>query len=329
MAEFPRTTVGGVSVSRMIIGTNWFLGYSHTSAAKDRFITSYQTAKNIADIITVFLDNGVDTLMGMTQPILQEAIQTAQDRTGRKVITIYTPSFNVLPGGPPESEPERMFDYCQKVGATFCFPHTSTTDLLIDRMHGIIRDIDKYTHMIRERGMIPGLSTHMPEAVTIADQTGADIETYVQIYNAIGFLMAVEVDWEMRVIQKAKKPVMTIKPMARPPFAAGWIGIFMEHHPRSGYGYGRHHYPGRSPRGDRPVVRFPGKTPAGQPASVDAQQKTAPKLKRLFHPPGGFFDKPPVAFFVGIRPAARVRSHHMVSQALVEAPGVLIDLGYV
>jgi hypothetical protein len=214
MAEFPRTTVGGVSVSRMIIGTNWFLGYSHTSAAKDRFITSYQTANNIADIITVFLDNGVDTLMGMTQPILQEAIQIAQDRTGRKVITIYTPSFNVLPGGPPDSEPERMFDYCQKAGATFCFPHTSTTDVLIDRMHGVIRDIDKYTRMIRERGMIPGLSTHMPEAVTIADQTGADIETYVQIYNAIGFLMIVEVDWEMRVIQKAKKPVMTIKPMA-------------------------------------------------------------------------------------------------------------------
>ncbi len=214
MAEFPRTTVGGISVSRMIIGTNWFLGYSHTSAAKDRFITSYQTAKNIADIITVFLDNGVDTLMGMPQPILQEAIQAAQDRTGRKVITVYTPAFNVLPGGPAESEPERVFDNCQKLGATFCFPHTSTTDLLIDRMHSVIRDIDKYTHMIRERGMIPGLSTHMPEAVTIADQTGADIETYVQIYNAIGFLMAVEVDWEMRVIQKAKKPVMTIKSMA-------------------------------------------------------------------------------------------------------------------
>ena len=214
MAEFQRTTVGGVSVSRMIIGTNWFLGYSHTSAAKDRFITSYQTAKNIADIITVFLDNGVDTLMGMTQPILQEAIQIAQERTGRKVITIYTPGFNVLPGGPPESEPERVFDYCQKVGATFCFPHTSTTDVLVDRMHGVIRDIDKYTRMIRERGMIPGLSTHLPESVTIADATGADIESYVQIYNAIGFLMAVEVDWEMRVIQKARKPVMTIKPMA-------------------------------------------------------------------------------------------------------------------
>jgi len=32
---FPRTTVGGVSLPRMIIGTNWFLGWSHTTAAKD------------------------------------------------------------------------------------------------------------------------------------------------------------------------------------------------------------------------------------------------------------------------------------------------------
>lgn len=214
MAEFQRTIVGGISVSRMIIGTNWFLGYSHTSAAKDRFITSYQTSKNIADILEVYLKNGVDTLMGMTQPILNDAIQIAQERTGRKIITIYTPGFNVLPGGPAESEPEAVFDRCQKLGATFCFPHTSTTDILIDRMHNVIRDYDRYARMIRDRGMIPGLSTHMPEAVTIADQSGADVEAYVQIYNAIGFLMALEVDWEMRIIRNAKKPVMTIKSMA-------------------------------------------------------------------------------------------------------------------
>jgi hypothetical protein len=68
--------------------------------------------------------------------------------------------------------------------------------------------------MIRERGMIPGLSTHMPESLIYADKTGADIETYIQIYNAAGFLMQVEADWIMRVIQNAKKPVMTIKPLA-------------------------------------------------------------------------------------------------------------------
>ena len=64
MDDFVRTVVGGVSVSRMIIGTNWFLGYSHTSGAKDRFITGYQTRERIAGILEVFLQNGIDTIMG-------------------------------------------------------------------------------------------------------------------------------------------------------------------------------------------------------------------------------------------------------------------------
>ena len=73
MNEFPLTLmVGGVSLSRMIIGINWFLGWSHTSAAKDRFIKSYQTRSNIADILTVFLEHGIDTIMGLPIPPLPE-----------------------------------------------------------------------------------------------------------------------------------------------------------------------------------------------------------------------------------------------------------------
>ena len=214
MVDFPRTVVGGVSLSRMIIGTNWFLGYSHTSIAKDKFIREFQSRERIADILTVFLRHGVDAVMGMPVPLLSEAIRDAQDRVGRKMILIATPSFNVAPGGPKENEPEVVFDRCQALGATFCFPHTSVTDVLIDKRAGVIRDLDRYTQMIRERGMIPGLSTHEPESVIFADRTGADVATYIQIYNAIGFLMHIEVDWAMRIIRDAKKPVMTIKPMA-------------------------------------------------------------------------------------------------------------------
>jgi hypothetical protein len=212
--DFPRTTVGGVSVSRLIIGTNWFLGFSHTSVAKDRFIKEYQTSENIADILTVFMSRGVDTIMGMPEPILREAIEIAEHRTGRKTILILTPIFNILPGGPPETEPGAMFDRCKELGATFCMPHQSITDALMDRMHKEIRNIDVYTSMIRERGMIPGLSTHMPETIGYADSRGADVETYIQIYNSAGFLMQVEADWVMRIIKGAKKPVMTIKPLA-------------------------------------------------------------------------------------------------------------------
>jgi len=214
MTDFPRTTVGGVSLSRLIIGTNWFLGYSHTSHAKDQFIKDLQTAEKIADVLCTFLEYGVDTVMGPASQLLGDAVQIAQERTGKEMIVVLTPSFNFLPGGPEEMEPERQFDFCKELGATFCFPHQSVTDSILDRMHRTIRGMDQYSAMIRERGMIPGLSTHAPESIIIADESGADVETYISLYNAIGFLMQVEVDWIMRVIHKAQKPVMTIKPLA-------------------------------------------------------------------------------------------------------------------
>ena len=214
MSEFPRTMVGGVSLPRLIAGTNWFLGYSHTTPAKDRFITEHQTRERIAAILTVFLESGIDAVMAPLSPHLDHAIQQAEDRTGRRMIRILTPSFNITPGGDPDNDPEAVFDRARELGATFCFPHQCVIDALIDRRDHQIRDIDTYTRMIRERGMIPGLSTHMPESVVYADRTGADVETYVQLYNAAGFLMQVEADWIMKIINEAHKPVMTIKPLA-------------------------------------------------------------------------------------------------------------------
>lgn len=218
--SFPRTEVGGVSLSRLIIGSNWFLGYSHTSVAKDRFIKSYQSRQSIVEILKVFLGAGVDTVMGPPNPLLIDALNEAEQQTGKGTIRILTPGFNIW-GDPTngssilaDREAGEAFDVCAKMGATFCMPHQMVTDALLDKRLRVIRDLDVYTKMIRERDMIPGLSTHMPEAIKYADAQGADVASYIQIYNALGFLMQVEVDWVMRVIREAKKPVMTIKPLA-------------------------------------------------------------------------------------------------------------------
>lgn len=215
MSDFPRTTVGGISLPRLIIGTNWFLGYSHTSLAKDKFIKEHQTRQKISAVLELFLKSSIDAVMGPPSDLLEEAIQEAEQRTGKPMIRIITPSFNIKPGGDPEENPEAVLDRCKrKLHATICMPHQTVTDALLDRRSEEIRDLKLYTHMIRARGMIPGLSTHLPETVLIADRMQADVETYIQIYNAAGFLMPVEADWAMRIIQNARKPVMTIKPLA-------------------------------------------------------------------------------------------------------------------
>jgi len=227
---FPRTTIGGVSVSRMIIGTNGFIGCSHNTAARDTFLQQHMERKKVADILEVFLNAGVDTIMGQFQ-LAAEAVKDAQDRTGKKMIVITTPGLPVCPAVPhhPMVSPTvrassdwgldvdavaRTLDGEAKGGATFFLPHQGTTDTLLDRATHTIRYMDVIARMIRERGMIPGLSTHMPESIVYADETNLDVDTYISIYNAMGFLMQVEVDWTSRIIHQAKKPVITIKPMA-------------------------------------------------------------------------------------------------------------------
>jgi len=218
--KFPRTVVGGISLSRMIIGTNWFLGYSHTTLAKDRYIKeNVMDRKKIADIIEVFLRSGVDAIMGqLNNPIMIDAIKDAEDRTGTGVVRISTPSFTVTSRtateGLDRGEVERILDAEAKLGVKIVMPHTSTTDCLVDNCTQEIRHIHMFCSMARERNMVPGLSTHIPQAIVYADKTGVDVETYIAIYNAIGFLMQVEVDWTASIIRNAKKPVMVIKPMA-------------------------------------------------------------------------------------------------------------------
>jgi len=220
MSEFPRTEIDGISVSRMIIGTNWFLGYCHCTGAKSRSVQRLLTGpQRIADIIEVFFRAGVDTIMcPHTETCMPEAIAEAEQRTGVKAVIISTPSFTTTPRTPFDgfdlAELEATLDKEVDKGVSVCMPHVSTTDKMVDKCTREIRQMDTVCRMIRERGMVPGLSTHTPETVVFADETGLDIEAYIQIFNAMGFLMQVEVDWVARLINNAKKPVITIKPMA-------------------------------------------------------------------------------------------------------------------
>ncbi len=220
MSEFPRTMVEGVSMPRMIVGTNWFLGYSHCTKAKSEFIKEFfPDYKKIADILEVFFKAGVNAVMGMIkEDLTYYAVKEAEQRTGVQGIIVSTPSIptdkRTALDGFDMDEVKKTLDLEVEREAVFCLPHTMVTDKMVDRCSREIRQFGPLCAAIRERGMIPGLSTHLPEAIVYADETDLDVGTYISIYNSMGFLMPIEVDWVTRLIQKAKKPVMCIKPMA-------------------------------------------------------------------------------------------------------------------
>lgn len=214
MADFPRTEIGGVSVSRMVAGSNWWLGFSHQTRAKTEWIKSVQTSDSIADVLAVFAGEGIDVTMSPLSPLMTEALDKVAERTGVRMKWICTPSFELTSEGPNWDAAARAFDQTAQAGAQFCWPHTCCTDTLYDGLTGVIRSMDRLCAMIRERDMIPGLSSHLPQVIVAADRTDLDVASYIAMYNCAGFLMPVEVDWVQRVIRNAKKPVTTIKPMA-------------------------------------------------------------------------------------------------------------------
>lgn len=214
---FPRTNVGGVSLSRMIIGTNWILGYSHTSPAADKLIRKMnESYDSTALMFEKFLNNGIDTIMGpfAGNPNLLNAVKAVEDRTGKKLIIIDTPIINVDDNKSARLEAEHVISKSKNIGATICLPHHSSVEELVNKNTKKIDRLPDYLTMIRQHGMIPGLSAHMPELVVYSDLNGYDVETYIQIYNCMGFLMQVEVEYIHKVIWDAKKPVITIKPLA-------------------------------------------------------------------------------------------------------------------
>jgi hypothetical protein len=215
--KFPRTLVGGVSLPRLIIGCNWVSGFSHLSASGDTLIRqTHCKPESVSSIFEKFLEYDIEAVLGLFEidQNLIPAVNLAQERTGKKMILIDEPIINVDDSTEARLEAKKTIDECAKRGATFCLPLHSCVEQLVNKNTQTIDRLPDYLYMIREAGMIPGLSAHMPEVVQYADLNEYDVETYIQPYNCLGFLMQVEIESVSKIIHNAKKPVITIKPLA-------------------------------------------------------------------------------------------------------------------
>jgi len=218
--KIPRTTVAGVSLPRILIGTNWLLGWSHTGHAADNMIKRrHNTRESLEEMINTYMDYGVNAIMGPIKPshsgpLFLEAIKSVEQKRGEEIIVIDTPVINVDDNAAARAEALETIKFGADNGAKFCLLHHSSVEQLVNKNLEQIPRLTDYLKMIRDCGMLPGLSAHMPELILYSDAQGYDVETYIQIFNCLGFMMQIEIETVSRIIHNAKKPVMTIKPMA-------------------------------------------------------------------------------------------------------------------
>ena len=215
--KFPTTKVGGIEVPRLIIGCNWVSGWSHRTPSKDDLILKrHNQPESVSEVFSVFLQEDLNAVLGLfgVDQDLMDAVHLAEEKTGKSMTVMDTVVLNVDDTPEARKEAQRQIQESAARGAKICLPLHSCVEQLLNKNKQTIDRLPDYLYMIREAGMIPGLSAHMPEVIQYTDTNEYDVETYIQIFNCMGFLMQVEIESVAKIIHNAKKPVLTIKPCA-------------------------------------------------------------------------------------------------------------------
>jgi hypothetical protein len=138
MADFPRTMVGGLSLPRLICGSNWMMGYSHQTLAKDTFIKElFDTPQKVADVVEVFARAGCNAFMSGSLQFVADALHEVEQRTGQEVVWMATPSYPEW--GKPETW-EQAVEQRRSSALTSASP-PGTSRPLIDRLNRRLRSV--------------------------------------------------------------------------------------------------------------------------------------------------------------------------------------------
>ncbi len=205
----PCTQIGPHKISRLVCGSNCFNGFSHFSEAKSKWFAKYFTVERIAEVLEYAQGLGVNALVSSARPKVAEARELVAERTGKLMTWIATTNGSV----DLEDHKEKI-RFLRDYKAEYCLIHGGYTDSYLNVGKGTIEGAEELLAFIRENGMIPGLSTHRPEALTVADKAKYDVEVYILPINSMGFLCPVETPWVAKVIRATTKPVVAIKPLA-------------------------------------------------------------------------------------------------------------------
>ncbi|MGB9681516.1 MAG: hypothetical protein ACP5RW_04330 [bacterium] len=207
--KIPQVEISGVKVSRFICGTNPFNGYSHFSKARDIFMQRYFTVDKVLEVLEKCQELGINSLIG---PINEKTclVQEELIRRGRPPMVWVSTTLGWLDKELLKKETKIAAEVGNKLHAIHC----SFVDSHLVSSKNEIEDIEDLLKYIRDLGMIPGISTHRPETLTVLANSNYDIEFVILPFNSIGFLSNLEVNWIAKMIREFPKPIIAIKPLA-------------------------------------------------------------------------------------------------------------------
>jgi hypothetical protein len=167
-ATLPKVKFGKHEITRMIVGSNPFYGYSHFNRVLDQCMRDFYTQDRKMEVLHACERNGIGTwqLHYNDQPI---ADFRRYREEGGKMQLILLADFELMKN--PKLLPE-----VAKLGPLGIGHHGNRTDEAF--REGRKQQVRDYLKMVRDTGVMVGLSTHNPAVVDTVESEGWDIDYY-------------------------------------------------------------------------------------------------------------------------------------------------------
>ncbi len=216
----PKIALENLQLSRMICGTNQFVGITHRSNLLDNLahLVRFRNAQIVAKFFIYLQQNhGVNACISSPRDKIFEAIKITEKETGERFYWICSPSRR-LTAKNIQPDVKAQIKWCADHDVSVCIPHRDYTDSAIDKINlGNAPEFPPYPELsalIRDLGMIPGLSTHFFETIEAVEKQNYDAKVIVQPLNKIGFESNTTPENLIEKIQSTKLQIINIKPMA-------------------------------------------------------------------------------------------------------------------
>ena len=216
-ATVPIVSMGGLEVSRLIIGGNPFSGFSHQSPERSEEMRAWYSDARIVETLFQAESLGLRNCLCRGDAHIARVLRRYWDEGGAMSWIAQTASEM---GTPVEAA-----RFCLDAGAAACYLHGGVMDHLIanERTGGIAAFVD----LIARAGVPVGLAGHMPAGFLWAE-ANVDVDFYMVCYydpssrkdsphhDATKAEQYLAADREERValIQKLKRPVIHYKILA-------------------------------------------------------------------------------------------------------------------
>jgi hypothetical protein len=164
-ASLPKVRFGDIEISRLVVGSNQFYGFSHFNSVLDKLMVDWNTPERICQTLLQCQQQGINAYQYSHHETTLSDLELFRSKGGKMHLIAV------------DTRKQPVAETVRTSGATALYHHGEATDVLF--RNGKMDQVQEYTKQLRQAGVRVGIGTHKPEVVEFVEERGWDVDFYL------------------------------------------------------------------------------------------------------------------------------------------------------